>query len=263
MRRALLTLLLLAGCAQPELVQAADRPEAAPRGETPQPRGDGAQPRWHAVLVAGDPSLEVWDRAVERMEAGLRASGRLASLQRFSARRERLAAGAQPAIRKPVLAAIAGLRPGPGEACLIFLTMHGAPGRGLVFAAEPGFLTPPQLDAALAQGCGQAPSFVIASGCFTGGFAAAPMARANRVVLTAARPDRSSFGCAPQFELTVFDRCVLDSLDATPPTANALAKSTADCVAREERRENMTPPSEPQAAIGAAVGGLLPRLSPR
>jgi hypothetical protein len=104
---------------------------------------------------------------------------------------------------------------------------------------------------------------VIASGCFTGGFAQAPMARPNRVVLTAARADRSSFGCAPQFELTVFDRCVLDSLDAAPPTAAALAKSSAACVAEEERRENMTPPSGPQSAIGAAVSGLVPALSPR
>ncbi len=250
MRRALFVLLLLAGCAQPGPMAA-----AAESGV--------ALPRWHAVLVAGDPSLEVWDRAAERMAAGLRSGGRLASIRRFSARRERVAAGAEPALRTPVLEAIAGLRPAPGEACLVFLTMHGVPNRGLVFAAEPSFLTPAQLDAALSRGCGQAPSFVIASGCFTGGFAAAPMARPNRVVLTAARADRSSFGCAPEFELTVFDRCLLDGLDATPPTAAALAKSSADCVAREERRQNMTPPSLPQTAIGQRVPGLVPALSPR
>ena len=250
MHRTLLALLLLVGCAQPETLSAAET-------------GGTAQPRWHAVLVAGDASLEVWDRAVERMASGLQGAGRLASLRRFSARRENLAAGAEPAIRKPVLAAIAGLRPAPGEACLVFLTMHGAPGRGLAFAAEPGFLTPTQLDAALSQGCGQAPSFIIASGCFTGGFAAQPMARPNRVVLTAARADRSSFGCAPEFALTVFDRCLLDSLDAAPPTAAALAKASAECVAQEEQRQSMTPPSEPQTAIGAAVGGLVPALSRR
>ena len=247
MYRALLALLLLAGCPQPDALSAAET-------------GGTVQPRWHAVLVAGDASLEVWDRAVERMASGLQGGGRLASLRRFSARRE---TGAEPAIRKPVLAAIAGLRPAPGEACLVFLTMHGAPGQGLAFAAEPGFLTPAQLDAALSQGCGRAPSFIIASGCFTGGFAVQPMARPNRVVLTAARADRSSFGCAPEFALTVFDACLLDSLNTAPPTPAALAKASAACVAREERRQNMTPPSEPQTAIGAAVGGLVPALSPR
>ena len=247
MRRTLFLLLALAGCTQPgPAVSAAE-----------------ALPRWHVVLVAGDASLEVWDRAVERMGARLQATGRVASIRRFSARRERVAAGAEPALRAPVLDAIATLRPAPGEACLVFLTMHGTQGRGLVLATEPSVINPALLDAALSRGCGQAPSFVIASGCFTGDFARAPMARPNRVVLTAARADRSSFGCGAEFEYTVFDRCVLDALDAAPPTAAALAKASNDCVAREERRQQMNPPSEPQTAIGAEVPRLLPGFSRR
>jgi predicted oxidoreductase len=129
MRHTLLALLLLAGCAQPGPGNAAE---------------PGASlPRWHAVLVAGDASLEVWDRAVEHMATGLRNGGRLASIRRFSARRERLAAGAEPAIRAPVLEAIAGLRPAPGEACLIFLTMHGAPGRASPSPPSLAFSPPP------------------------------------------------------------------------------------------------------------------------
>lgn len=244
----LLPLLLIAGCAQPVAPVAAA--ETAP------------SPRWHAVLVAGDPSLEVWDRAVDQMGARLRGGGRVATIRTFSARRERVAAGAEPALRAPVLDAIARLRPAAGEACLIFLTMHGAPQRGLALAIEGSFINPANLDAALSQGCGQAPTFVIASGCFSGNFAQAPMARPNRVVLTAARADRSSFGCSTQFEMTVYDRCVLDALAAAPPTAAAVAKSSHDCVAAEERRERMTPPSEPQSAIGQAVPGLVPRFGP-
>ncbi len=248
MRRSLAALLLaLSACAQPmPAVSAAE-----------------ALPRWHVVLVAGDASLEVWDLAAERMGAGLQAGGRVASIRRFSARRDRLAAGAEPALRVPVLQAIAGLRPAPGEACLVFLTMHGAPGRGLVLAAEPSVITPAMLDTALSRGCGQAPSFVIASGCFTGDFARAPMARPNRVVLTAARADRSSFGCGAGFDYTVFDRCLLEGLDAAPPTPASLAKANNDCVAREEVRQRMNPPSEPQTSIGAEVPGLVPRFNPR
>jgi len=253
MRRAItLALAILGGCAQPlPPVSAAEaaRPDAAPR--------------WHAVLVAGDPSLEVWDRAVERMGARLQASGRLASVRSFSARRERVAAGAEPALRAPVLDAIANLRPGPGEACLVFMTMHGTQGRGLALATENSIISPALLDAALSRGCGRAPSFVIVSGCFTGDFARAPMARPNRVVLTAARGDRSSFGCGAEFEYTVFDRCVLDALDAGQPTPAALAKAGNDCVTREETRQRMSPPSEPQTSIGAEVARLVPRVSPR
>jgi len=239
-------LLFLAGCAQPVAPVAAA--ELA------------ASPRWHAVLVAGDPSLEVWDRAVEQMRDRLRGGGRLASIRTFSARRDRVAAGAEPALQAEVLGAIAGLRPGPGEACLVFLTMHGAPQRGLALAAEGSFIDPANLDAALRQGCGQAPTFVVASGCFSGNFAQAPMARSNRVVLTAARADRSSFGCSTQFEMTVFDRCLLGALQAGQPTPAAAAKASGECVAAEERRQRMSPPSEPQSAIGAGASGLVPRL---
>lgn len=244
MRSALLLALLLAtGCAQ-----TADTAELPPN------------PRWHAVLVAGDPSLEVWDRAVERMRDRLRVGGRVATIRTFSARRERQAAGAEPAQRDTILGAIASLRPAPGEACMVFLTMHGAPQRGLALVPENSFINPANLDAALRQGCGEAPTFVVASGCFSGNFAVAPMARPNRVVLTAARADRSSFGCSPQFELTVYDRCLLDALDAAPPTAAAVAKGSSDCVAAEERCQRMSPPSEPQSAIGPGAARLVPQL---
>ena len=243
----LLALFLVTGCAQPVGIAG----ELAPT------------PRWHAVLVAGDPTLEVWDRAVERMRDRLRANGRLVTIRTFSARRERIAAGAEPALLNPVLGAIAGMRPAAGEACLVFLTMHGTPQRGLALATENSYISPANLDQALSRGCGEAPTFVIASGCFSGSFAQAPMNRPNRVVLTAARADRSSFGCSPQFEMTVFDRCVLDALEAAPPTASAVAKASSDCVSTEERRQRMTPPSEPQTAIGAAAAGLVPRFGPR
>ena len=136
----LLTLLLATGCAQTV-------PPVAAAELTPMPR-------WHAVLVAGDPSLEVWDRAVEQLRDRLRAGGRVATIRSFSARRERLAAGAEPALRDNVLGAIAAMRPAAGEACLVFLTMHGAPQRGLALAAEGSFINPANLDAALGRGCG-------------------------------------------------------------------------------------------------------------
>ncbi|RVT97108.1 hypothetical protein EOD42_12010 [Rhodovarius crocodyli] len=221
-----------------------------------------AQPatRWHAVLVAGDPSLEVWDAAVESMASALERGGQMASIRRFSARRDRLQNGAEPATPEGVLRAIAEMRPGPGEACLVFLTMHGAPNQGLVFPLARQAMGPGPLDAALSRGCGQAPTFVIASACYSGGFAQPPMARPNRVVLTAARPDRSSFGCSTQFSLTVFDRCVISALLIGQGGAPGVARTAQDCVAAEERRENMTPPSEPQAYIGPEVVALVPRL---
>ena len=80
------------------------------------------------------------------------------------------------------------------------------------------------------------------------------MARPNRVILTAARPDRTSFGCGAGFTYTVYDRCLLDSLDGAA-TWREVSGAVGGCVASEERRRRVTP-SEPQASFGEAVAGL-------
>jgi hypothetical protein len=214
--------------------------------------------RWRAVMVAGDPSLPVWDNAARRLEQGLLASGRAVPGQvtRLSARPAETARGARPGGLEATLAAIQAIRPAAGEGCLIFLTMHGAPNAGLVFAPENRVLTPNLLDKVLQLGCGEAPTLVVASGCFTGDFAAGNMARPNRVVLTAARADRSSFGCGAGFELTVFDDCLLQGL-AAGGAVTALRERTQECVRLEEVRQRATPPSEPNAHLGAALRGLV------
>jgi len=246
-------LLFLVGCAAPPV----PTPVAA------VPAASLANLRFQAVLVAGDASLPVWDRAVDRVAAGLVAADAAspASIQRFSAQPERQARGAGAAIRDDVLGAIAALRPAPDEGCFILLTMHGSPDRGLRFMPEQRYLTPAALDAALQQGCGGAPTFVVASGCFSGGFARGGMARPNRVVLTAARADRASFGCAPRFEVTVFDGCLIAGLNAGAPTARALGGRVAACVADAEARLRVAPASEPQVHVGASVPALVPRFA--
>ncbi len=228
----------------------------APPAQMPAPA------RWHAVLVAGDASLEVWDRAVEVLAQGLVAGGEAATVRRFSARSERIARGAERADPRAVLGAIAGMRPAPGEGCLVFLTMHGAQGQGLVLPEANAVITPAALDRALSAGCGQAPTLVIASGCYSGSFAAPPTARPNRAVLTAARADRSSFGCGAEFAVTVYDGCLLGAWrEASTPAALGAAASA--CVRREEQRQRMEPPSEPRLFLGAAAPAALPRFAPR
>jgi hypothetical protein len=211
------------------------------------PPAPAAAPRWHAVLVAGDDSLPVWDNATQRLQALL---GPGAMVRRFSDR----GIGAEPADPGGALRAIAGLRPGPGEGCLVFMTMHGAPGRGLVFAPAGLDLRPGLLDRALSLGCGDAPTVAILSGCYTGIYAAAPLARPNRIILTAARADRPSFGCGAGEVLTVYDECLLQAMGQAP-LWQKIASLTAACVSRREQALRVQP-SEPQLAIGDQVSGL-------
>ncbi|WP_376089566.1 C13 family peptidase [Roseomonas sp. CCTCC AB2023176] len=240
----LAALLSLAACA-PGAV-----PSSAPVAAVPQ-----APTRWHAILVAGDPSLPVWDNAVERFA---RSMPDAASSRRFSAAGR---PGAAPATIPNVLQTIAALRPGPGEGCLVFLTMHGAPGRGLAFVQSNQTLGPGPFQSALSRGCGDAPTVVVASGCYTGSFAPA-LAAPNRVVLTAARADRPSFGCGAGYTYTVFDSCLLDALDANAPRGwTAVSDATLACVAAEEARLRERP-SEPQRSITPALAGEPIRWAP-
>jgi hypothetical protein len=230
--------------------------------ETPPDPGDVAvmpeealaQPHYRAALIAGDAQIPVFDNATAAMRSLLlRGAADAAAIQRLSTSP---AVIAQPRVRPATLAqsldAISALRPAPGEACLVFATAHGAAHRGLFLAANSEFLTPAGLDRALARGCGAAPTVAVISGCFTGDFARAPMARNNRIVLTAARDDRTSFGCGADFEYTVFDRCILNAM-STSSTWRDVADQSRTCVANEERRRRFSPASEPQAWFGAAV----------
>ena len=100
---------------------------------------------------------------------------------------------------------------------------------------------------------------VIVSACFSGVFVPA-LAGANRMVLTAARPDRSSFGCGEADKYPYFDQCVLESLPHSADFAT-LGRTVQACVAARETKEGMKPPSEPQLYIGGGLKPLLPLYS--
>ncbi len=232
---------VLAGCSQ-----------AAP------PAAAAAPPQAHyvAVLVAGDSSLPVFDHAVDRMAQLLRVDGTApADIHILSAAQR---PGARLATRAGVLDTIAALRPAPGQSCFLFLTSHGAHGEGLYLSPRTEFIGPAALDRALQAGCGGAPTVAIVSACYSGGFAKPPMARPNRVLLTAARADRPSFGCGAGRDLTFYDSCLLQSLTSLPAAWDDVIAGSRGCVARLEAEEG-EPASDPQSFVGdAAAGSALP-----
>jgi Peptidase C13 family len=210
---------------------------------------------WLAVLAAGDDAEPVFDDATHALARRLVMAGvSAANIHRLSASRAQLRDGAEPATIPVLLRRIAGLTAQPGERCLVFLTSHGERGAGLWLARSSAALRPEQLAAALAQGCGMVPTVVIVSGCYTGGFAKGAMVRPNRIVLTAARADRPSFGCAVGRRYAVFDECLLDALPRFA-TWRGVFGGAKGCVAQMEHSLGERP-SEPQAYFGAAVAKI-------
>ncbi|MGH7048430.1 MAG: C13 family peptidase [Stellaceae bacterium] len=211
---------------------------------------------WQVVLAAGDNAEPVFDDATRALARRLVAAGvPAADIHRLSASRSELHGGVEPATAAGLLRQIARLPARPGDRCLVFLTSHGERGEGLWLARSARALHPDELAQALSQGCAAVPTVVIVSGCYTGSFAAAAaMRRPNRIILTAARADRPSFGCQTGRIYTFFDECLLAALPKAP-TWVTVFDAAKSCVSRQEHVLGM-PPSLPQAYFGLRVARL-------
>ena len=229
---------------------------AGPSRAAPSAFGD-----WAAVVVAGDwhahsggPS-EAFDNARRDVSIALEGAGfDPANLRQFSVRPERYK-DTNPGKTDPQsiydgLDAVAAKTTG---GCLVYFSSHGAP-QGVV--VDQQILPPGVLASMLDHSCGARPTVVVISACFSGVFVPA-LAKPNRMILTAARPDRTSFGCGESDKYPYFDDCFLQSM----PNAQefiGLARAVQACVAAREIKEGMSPPSEPQVYVGAQLRPLLP-----
>jgi Peptidase C13 family len=215
----------------------------------------GATESWQVVLAAGDDTQPVFDNATHELRRRLMAAGVPASnIHRLSASATEIGAGVEPASADTLLRRIADLPARPGDRCLIFLTSHGERGAGLWLARSNRALSPEELARALSRGCAAVPTIVVVSACYSGGFANGKMAKPNRVILTAARGDRPSFGCQAHRTYNFFDECLLGVLPQSS-TWRAVFNGANRCVRRMEQALGVQP-SEPQAYFGGTVAGL-------
>lgn len=226
-----------------------------PTASAPSPQlamlADGTVPaaRWRAVLIAGDNNSPAFDNGVEAMRAKLAARG-VRDIRVLTSD-----PGANPSLTVATAANVSNaLRSAGGEACLAFITSHGEQS-GFVLRQARGMVSPSALDQALDAGCGSRPTVVVVSACYSGVFLGSGMSQPNRIVLTAAAPDRSSFGCGADDQYTYYDQCLLQQFDGAV-TWQQLAQSTRACVQNLERSMGIRRPSQPQTYIGPAVADL-------
>ena len=218
---------------------------------------------WAAVVIAGDfhgaggGPTEAFDNARRDVSRELRRLGFApGNLRQFSVRPERYGDHPLKADPQAIYEALDALSSKAKAGCLIYFTSHGAP-QGVVVDRQ--LLGPAVLGRMLDATCRERPTVVILSACFSGVFLR-PLAAPNRMILTAARPDRTSFGCGEDSVYPFFDDCLLKS---SPKATDfvALAVAVRSCVARREVAEGVSPPSEPQTWIGPELRPMLPLLA--
>src|SRR5690242_8350004 len=136
---------------------------------------------------------------------------------------------------------------------LLYLTTHGSEDHTLLVDMDP--LPLDQIGARDLPGIlGEHPfrhKVVVVNACYSGGFIP-PLRGPGTMVITAARADRSSFGCGEQSQLTWFGHAFLvDALNRTGDFVQAFQLAREE-VSRWETRDGYTS-SEPQIAIGAGI----------
>ncbi|MSP74894.1 MAG: hypothetical protein EXR12_02030 [Rhodospirillaceae bacterium] len=212
---------------------------------------NGAVPagRWRAVLIAGDNNSPAFDNGVQSLREKLVAHG-VTDISVYSSDATR----STPAQLASVANVATALRAGGGDACLVFVTSHGEQ-KGFFLRTDRRLFDPGSLDRVLSAGCGSVPTVVVVSACHSGTFLTPDMRKPNRVILTAAATDRTSFGCGAGDQYTYYDQCLLQQFDSAA-TWRDLAVATRACVENLERRMGVRQFSLPQTFVGAQVEDL-------
>ena len=217
---------------------------------------------WAAIVVAADyrahsgADSEVFDNARRDISAELVHLGfSSGNVMQFSVRPERYPAD-QPrhSDGQTIATSLWDLSNRTSGGCFAYFTSHGNTD-GISLGDD--VLSPKKMNQIISNACGDRPTVVIVSACFSGVFVPV-LAAPNRMVFTAARPDRTSFGCGETFRYTFFDDCMVQDLPASGDFPD-LTKNVTACVSAKEKKEKIRYPSDPQVSIGASVAALLPK----
>lgn len=201
----------------------------------------------YALTLAGDGEQSVFLREVEHIGQQLReqfgARGVISLVNHRDHLTDRPLATAESLRR-----AIAALARQSGEEDLIFLylTSHGSADHQLMLRQprlQLGDLPAADL-AELLKPLANRNKVLVISACYSGGFIP-PLKDERTLLMTAARADRTSFGCSEDSDFTYFGRALF--VDALPQTDDLLAafELARQYVAEREQADGFEP-SEPQ-----------------
>lgn len=203
---------------------------------------------WKGIFLAGDDSIENFDNGREDLTAMFSRMGELSSIQLSSSDKHIGRNGVLAADATYIPKAFQTLGVQENEGCLIHMTSHGAKGRGFYLSRIRGILNPENMARLVDHACGSKPTIILVSACYSGQFISDALKGDNRVILTAARADRPSFGCSADTRYTYWDECLLQEIPHSQ-TWVQLNENVKACITGKEQSLGANP-SEPQAFFG-------------
>jgi hypothetical protein len=215
----------------------------------------------YAVLGAGTPSQQIFQREIEEMQRILGT--------RFGAQGRTIMLGAtmQEQTARPLLNrtnltaslhAIAETMDISEDIGLIFLTSHGSPERLSTYFPGLSYsnLTSSEVANALDES-GIQNAIIIISSCYSGSFVD-DLAGPTRLVLTASAADRSSFGCSESNMYTDWGSAFFANIMHGTMDLRLAAQATQASVGDQENERDLKP-SMPQISAGSEIGVVIDR----
>ena len=146
------------------------------------------------------------------------------------------------------------------DVLVLFLTSHGSEQHRFSLDLWPVRFTeldPATLRAMLDE-AGIRNRVVIVSACYSGGFVA-PLKDDNSLVITAAAPDRNSFGCGNENQWTYFGKAYFDEALRKTSSFTRAFDNALPVIAEREKAQSHTP-SNPMIAAGDGIRAKLAQL---
>ena len=223
--------------------------------------GEAGRIDMYLLAVAGDGKQEVFRREVEfvreQFDRDFGTAGRSMALINSRNTMDSAPMATRHSL-DAALTTIAG-RMNPAEDILfLFLTSHGSADHELTLDQNgmdiPGL--PARTLGELLDKSGIKWKVVVVSACYSGGFIE-HLRDPHTLVITAARADRTSFGCADENDFTYFGRAFFK--EALPQSASFTDAFDKAALLVREWEEEMEQPSEPQIAGTPAIIEQLSR----
>jgi hypothetical protein len=150
------------------------------------------------------------------------------------------------------------------DVLLLYVSSHGSAKHELAVDFRPLRLdpiTPERLKSALAES-GIRWKVLIVSACYSGGFIDA-LKDDRTLIITAARRDRTSFGCGYGSDATYLAKALFgEALTKTHSIEGAFATARAQ-IEQWEQEKGQRPPSEPQIYVGKEIRAKLAEVERR
>jgi len=212
------------------------------------------EPTYKVLLFTGDNSIWAFDNAREELSGMFQNAGiESARIRQLTMMSSLINQGMTKTSDQNINAAMSDLNVQTNEICMVHMTSHGSTS-GFYLKGQSS-LTPSRLDQILTRYCGSQPTVVMVSACYSGIFTdSSAMQKPNRLILTAARKDRTSFGCSPENEFTYWDGCLIDYLQESASWQD-LHNSVLQCIERKESAGGFRR-SYPQIFVGSGAASI-------